>query len=49
MNGPLLLTLLPPEPAAGAPIAPPEQAPYVIAVLLLAGFLLSLWMRPPRR
>jgi hypothetical protein len=48
MNGPLLLTLLPPEPAAGALNVPPDQAPYLIAVLLLAGFLLSLRIRPPR-
>ena len=49
MNGPLLVSLLPPEPAGGAAMAPPDQVPYAIAVLLLAGFILSLWMRPPGR
>ena len=49
MNGPLLVTLLPPEPLGGAAEGPPDQAPFVVAVLLLAGFLLSLWMHPPER
>jgi hypothetical protein len=47
MNGPLLISLLPPERLGEIAEAPPEQVPYVIAVLLLAGILLSLWMRPP--
>ncbi len=44
MNGPLLASLLPPEPrydAAGLP-----GAVLFVAVLLLAGFLLSLRFRP---
>ncbi len=49
MNGPLLVTLLPPEPLARAAEAAPDRVPYVVAVLLLAGLLLSLRMRPPNR
>ena len=49
MNGPLLISLLPPERLGEIAEAPPEQVPYVVAVLLLAGILLSLWMRPPGR
>jgi hypothetical protein len=50
MNGPLLVSLLPPEPLGGAAAtAPPDQFSYVVAILLLAGILLSLWMRPPVR
>jgi len=47
MNGPLLISLLPPEPAGEAAKAPPDQVSCVIAILLLAGILLSLWTRPP--
>jgi|GEM_PF-2547782 len=46
MNGPLLISLLPLGETAKAP---PDQVSYVVAILLLAGVLLSLWMRPPRR
>ena len=49
MNGPLLVTLLPPEQFGEAMKAPPDQVSTVIAIFLLAGLLLSLWMRPPRR
>lgn len=49
MNGPLLISLLPPEPFGEAAKAPPGQLSYVVAILLLAGILLSLWMRPPVR
>lgn len=49
MNGPLLISLLPPEPLGGAAMASPDQVSYVVAILLLAGILLSLWMRPPVR
>ena len=47
MNGPLLISLLPPDPIGEAAKAPPDQVSYVIAILLLAGILLSLWTRPP--
>jgi hypothetical protein len=47
MNGPLLISLLPPEQLGEAAKAPPDQVSYVVAILLLAGILLSLWMRPP--
>ena len=47
MNGPLLISLLPPEPIGEAAKVPPDQVSYVIAILLLAGILLSLWTRPP--
>lgn len=49
MNGPLLISLLPPERLGEAAKAHPEQASTVVAILLLAGVLLSLWMRPPGR
>jgi hypothetical protein len=49
MNGPLLISLLPPERIGEAAKAPPDPVPYAIAALLLAGLLLSLWMRPPGR
>lgn len=48
MNGPLLISLLPPEQAWEAAQGSPDLLP-VIAVLLLAGILLSLLLRPPRR
>jgi hypothetical protein len=48
MNGPLLISLLPPERIGEAAKVPPDQATCVVAVFLLAGILLSLWMRPPR-
>lgn len=48
MNGPLLISLLPPELLGEAAKAPPDQVSYVV-VILLAGILLSLWMHPPRR
>jgi len=49
MNGPLLISLLPPDPIGEAAKAPPDQVSYVVALLLLAGILLSLWLRPPVR
>ena len=49
MNGPLLVTLLPPEPPGGAAVPATDPVPYVIAAVLLAGLLLSLWVRPPGR
>jgi len=49
MNGPLLISLLPPEQIGEAAKAPPDQVTYVIAVLLLAGILLSRWLRPPKQ
>jgi len=49
MNGPLLISLLPPERFGEAANAPPGQVSYVVTILLLAGILLSLWMRPPGR
>ena len=49
MNGPLLISLLPPEPLGEAAKAPPDHGSFVVAVLLLAGVLLSLRMRPPGR
>ncbi len=48
MNGPLLISLIPPELAGEAAKGSPEHVP-VVAVLLLAGILLSLLLRPPRR
>jgi len=47
MNGPLLISLLPPERLGEAAKAAPETVSYVIAIFLLAGILLSLWLRPP--
>ena len=49
MNGPLLISLLPPERIGEAARALPDQVPYVVAVLLLGGILLSLFLRPPGR
>jgi hypothetical protein len=49
MNGPLLISLLPPEHLGEAAKTPPDQVSYVVAIILLAGFSLSLWMRPPGR
>ena len=47
MNGPLLISLLSPEQIGEAANEHPNQISYVVALLLLAGILLSLWMRPP--
>jgi hypothetical protein len=47
MNGPLLISLLPPEPLGEVAKAPTDPVSSAIAILLLAGILLSLWMRPP--
>jgi hypothetical protein len=49
MNGPLLISLLPPEQLAEAAKTPPDQVSYLVAILLLAGILLSLWVDPPVR
>ena len=49
MNGPLLISLLPPEPLGEAAKAPHDQVSYAVALLLLAGILLSLLLRPPGR
>jgi len=49
MNGPLLISLLPPEQIGEATKSFPDRVPYVVAILLLAGILLSLRMRPPER
>ena len=49
MNGPLLVSLLPPERLWKAAGAAPDQVSYVVAFLLLAGILLSLWTHPPER
>jgi hypothetical protein len=49
MNGPLLVSLLPPDPPVGAAIASPDPGLYAIPVLLLAGILFSLCLRPPGR
>jgi len=49
MNGPLLISLLPPEPIGEAAKAPTDQVSTVVAILLLAGILLALCMRPPGR
>ena len=49
MNGPLLISLLPPEPLGEAAKSPQDQVSYAIALLLLAGILLSLLLRPPGR
>jgi hypothetical protein len=48
LNGPLLISLLPPDGGPGSPAAASGAAPF-IAILLLAGFLLSLFLRRPRR
>jgi len=47
MIGPLLISLLPPEPLGEAAKSP--QVSYAVALLLLAGILLSLLLRPPGR
>jgi hypothetical protein len=47
MNGPLLISLLFPERIGEASKSHPNLTSYVVALLLLAGILLSLWMRPP--
>jgi hypothetical protein len=48
MNGPLLVSLLPPEHAWDSAMAIPGSTPF-IALLLLIGFLLILFLRHPRR
>ncbi len=48
MNGPLLISLLPPEPARDSATALSGAAPLA-AVFLLIGLLLSLLLRPPER
>jgi hypothetical protein len=48
MNGPLLISLLPPEKLSDTTGAVPVYEPF-IAVLLLTGFLLSLFLRQPGR
>ncbi len=48
MNGPLLISLLPPEPAGDSAAALAGAAPLV-AVLLLIGLLLSFLLHPPER
>ncbi|MCL5883883.1 MAG: hypothetical protein M1377_00760 [Deltaproteobacteria bacterium] len=48
MYGPLLLSLLPPERIGAAAKATPDQGPWV-ALLILAGIFLCLWLRPPER
>jgi len=48
MNAPLLVSLLPPEWPAGSEAAVSASAPFV-AILLLAGLLLSLVLRHPGR
>ena len=45
--GPLLLSLLPPERIEAAK-ATPDPVPWA-ALLVLAGILLCLWLRPPER
>jgi hypothetical protein len=46
MNGPLLISLMPPELIGDAAMAPPDRVSYVVAILLLAGILLARRMRP---
>lgn len=48
MNGPLLVSLLPPEHAWDPVMSIPGYAPFV-AILLLIGFLLTLSLRHSRR
>ena len=48
MNGPLLVSLLPPEKLLDSAGAVPVYEPF-IAFLLLIGFLLSLFLRHPGR
>jgi len=47
MNGPLLISLLPPEKLLDATGTVPVYEPFIV-VLLLIGFLLSLFLRHPR-
>jgi hypothetical protein len=47
MNGPLLVSLLPPERVWDSATAISDSTPFV-AILLLIGFLLSLLLRHPR-
>lgn len=49
MNGPLLISLLPPELLGEAAKTPPDQVSSVVIIILLAGILLSLCLRPPGR
>jgi hypothetical protein len=48
MNGPLLVSLLPPEHAWDPAMSIPGSTPFV-AILLLIGFLLTLFLRHPGR
>ena len=48
MNGPLLISLLPPERILESSPAISDYTPFV-AILLLIGFLLSLFLRQPGR
>jgi hypothetical protein len=48
MNGPLLVSLLPPERIWDSASAISGSTPFV-AILLLIGFLLSLFLRHPER
>jgi hypothetical protein len=48
MNGPLLISLLPPERIWESAVANSGFTPFV-AILLLIGFLLSLFLRHPGR
>ncbi len=48
MNGPLLISLLPPERMWDSTVAVPGSVPVVV-VLLIAGFFLSLLLRHPDR
>jgi len=48
MNGPLLISLLPPERILDSSTAFSDYTPFV-AILLLIGFLLSLFLRQPGR
>ena len=48
MNGPLLVTMLPPEGTWNSAPLTPENT-FFVALFLLAGFLLSLLLRHPGR
>jgi hypothetical protein len=48
MNGPLLVSLLPPERSWEYASSLSDSTPFV-AILLLIGFLLSLFLRHPER
>lgn len=48
MNGPLLVSLLPPEQIWDSAAAASGSTPFV-AIFLLIGFLLSLFLRHPER